>query len=123
MQYIMTNLITLDYQSRTPIYEQIINEFEKHIALGILKTDEQIPSIRELASSLGINPNTVRKSYEKLEMIGLIKTISTKGTFVTNSSGIAIDSKINASITKIKDIIKELENLGISKEDIIEKIK
>lgn len=119
----MTNLITLDYQSRVPIYEQIIKEFEKYIALGILKTDDQIPSIRELASSLGINPNTVRKSYEKLESLGIIKTISTKGTFVTNSSNIAIESKIKDSITKIKDIIKELECLGISKEEIIKKIK
>ena len=60
----MSSIINLDYQSRTPIYEQIINEFERYVALGILKPKEQIPSIRELASTLGINLNTVKKSYE-----------------------------------------------------------
>ncbi len=118
----MTNLITIDYQSRTPIYEQIIKEFEKYIALGILKENDQIPSIRELAATLGINPNTVRKSYERMEMLGIIKTVSTKGTFVTNASALAIESKINDSITKINDIIKDLESLGISKAEIIKRI-
>ena len=55
-------MINLDYTSRTPIYEQIVNEIEKFVALGILKEKEQIPSIRELASTLGINPNTVKKA-------------------------------------------------------------
>lgn len=119
----MTNLITLDYQSRIPIYEQIIKEFEKFIALGIIKPNEQIPSIRELAYSLGINPNTVRKSYEKMETMGIIKTVSTKGTFVTDASDIAIDNKINESINKIEEIIKELELLGISKKEILKKLK
>ena len=53
-------MINLDYQSRTPIYEQIVNGSEKYVALGILKEKTQIPSIREMASNLGINPNTVK---------------------------------------------------------------
>ena len=119
----MNNLITLDYQSRVPIYEQIIKEFEKYIALGILKENDQIPSIRELASTLGINPNTVRKAYERLEQLGIITTISTKGTLVTDSSSIAIESKIADSLVKINSLIKELEQLGITKEEIIKKLK
>ena len=119
----MINLISIDYQSRVPIYEQIVKEVEKYIALGILKPKDQILSIRELASSLGINPNTVRKSYERLESLGIITTISTKGTFVADSSSIAIDNKIQDSVLKIKEIIKELEALGITKEEIIKKIK
>ena len=119
----MINLISIDYQSRVPIYEQIVKEVEKYIALGIIKPKDQIPSIRELASSLGINPNTVRKSYERLESLGIITTISTKGTFVADSSSIAIDNKIQDSVLKIKEIIKELEALGLTEEEIIKKIK
>ncbi|MBQ6687116.1 MAG: GntR family transcriptional regulator [Bacilli bacterium] len=119
----MTNLITLDYQSRVPIYEQIIKEFERYIALGVLKEDDQIPSIRELAASLGINPNTVRKAYEKLENLKIIKTISTKGTFVANASKIVLNAQVKESISKIKIIISDLEKLGVSKEDIIKKIQ
>ncbi len=65
-------MINLDYQSRTPIYEQIVNGIEKYVALGILKEKTQIPSIREMASNLGINPNTVIKSYDILENRGLL---------------------------------------------------
>ena len=54
-------MINLDYTSRTPIYEQIVSEIEKYVSLGILKEKEQIMSIRELATTLGINPNTVKK--------------------------------------------------------------
>ena len=60
--------INLDYQSRIPIYEQIVNNIEKYVALGILEARTQIPSIREMASNLGINPNTVKKSYDILLM-------------------------------------------------------
>jgi len=78
----MNEIISLDYQSRTPIYEQIIKEIERYVALGILKPNQQIPSIRELAASLGINPNTVKKAYTILENKKIIVSISTKGTFI-----------------------------------------
>ena len=119
----MNSIITLDYISRTSIYEQIINEFEKYVALGILKPSEQIPSIRELASDLGINPNTVRKAYQELESKGVIHTISTKGTFISNNTNTIIENKINKEIEEIKDKIKELEKLGLTKEEILKKLK
>ena len=65
-------MINLDYQSRTPIYEQIVLEIERYVALGILKPEEQIPPIREMATELGINPNTVKKAYSILESKGVI---------------------------------------------------
>ena len=119
----MNEIISLDYQSRTPIYEQIIKEVERYVALGILKPDEQIPSIRELAASLGVNPNTVKKAYTELEQKGVIYVISTKGTFIANKTNEVIERKINDGINNINKIITELETLGISKEDVINKIK
>ena len=56
-------MINLDYQSRNPIYEQIVQEIERYVALEILKPEQQIPSIRDMAMQLGINPNTVKKAY------------------------------------------------------------
>ncbi len=119
----MNSIINLDYSSRTSIYEQIINEFEKYVALGILKPNEQIPSIRELASSLGINPNTVRKAYQELENKGVIHTISTKGTFISSDTSTIINNKINKEISIIKEKIQELEKLGLTKEEILNKLK
>lgn len=118
----MNNIITLDYQNRTPIYEQIINQIERYVALGILKPNEQIPSIRELAANLGINPNTVKKAYTELEQKGVIYVISTKGTFIANKTCEVIDRKFKEGIDRIKDIVTELEKLGFSKEDIISKM-
>lgn len=116
-------MINLDYQSRIPIYEQIINQVERYIALGIYKPMEQLPSVRELASTLGINPNTVKKAYSELELKGVIVTISTKGTFVSEKTESIVEEKINDGISKINELINELEKLGISRSEIIKRIK
>ena len=119
----MTNYINLDYHSRKPIYEQIVLEIEKYVALGILKENEQIPSIRELASTLGINPNTVKKSYDILENKKVITTVSTKGTFISSNASNVRETKINDEITELKEKIKELTKLGISYEEVLKRLK
>ncbi len=116
-------MINLDYQSRTSIYEQIVNGIEKYVALGILKDGEQIPSIREMASSLGINPNTVKKSYDILESNGVITTMSTKGTFIAENTKMVTEDKINKEINTIKVMINELTKMGISYDEVIERIR
>lgn len=116
-------MINLDYQSRTPIYEQIINEIEKYVSLGILKPKEQILSIREMASVLGINPNTVKKAYSELENKGVIQTFSTKGTFISDNVEKIKEENIRNKMTEINKIIVELERLGITKEEIIERLQ
>ena len=115
-------MINLDYTSRTPIYEQIVTEIEKYVALGILKEKEQIMSIRELASSLGINPNTVSKAYSILESKNIITTISTKGTFIKENASLIKEETISKHINEIKDIIDKLFKLGLTKEDILKKL-
>lgn len=116
-------MIVIDYQSRTPIYEQIVLEIERYVVLGIYKPKQQIESIRELATSLGINPNTVKKAYDELERRGTITTISTKGTFISENTNKLLKSKIEDTIKLIKDEIKKLEKLGVSKEEILKKIQ
>lgn len=119
----MNSYISLNLESRTPIYEQVIEQIERFVALGIYKPNEQIPSIRELAASLGINPNTIKKSYEELESKGVIYTISTKGTFISKNTKDVINKKINEGIENIKNIIVDLEKIGISKNEILDKLK
>lgn len=116
-------LINLNYQSRTPIYEQIIDEIERYAILGVLKPNEQIPAIRELAIELGVNPNTVKKAYEELERKKVIVTLSTKGSYIAANVNNIINEKIDSKLNQIKELIKELETLGLTKEDIIQKLK
>jgi len=116
-------MIQIDYQSRTPIYEQIVLEIERYVVLGIYKPKQQIESIRELATTLGINPNTVKKAYDELERRGTITTISTKGTFISDDTNKLVEQKISEKIKRIQDEIKELEKLGVSKKEILKKLE
>ena len=116
-------MFSIDYQNRTPIYEQIINQIERYVALGILKPDEQIPSIRDMAAKLGINPNTVSKSYTILENKGIIKTISTKGTFITDKTSTVVNNKISDILISIEEKIEELEKFGLTKNEILKRLK
>ena len=115
-------MINLDYASRTPIYEQIVEKIEKYVALGILKEKEQIMSIRELASTLGINPNTVKKAYTILENKNVIVSISTKGTFIKENANLIKQETINNYLKDIEKTIEKLEKLGLTKEEIINKL-
>lgn len=116
-------MINLDYQTRAPIYEQIVNQIERYVVLGILKPKEQIPSIRELAGWLGINPNTVKKSYDLLESKGVITTISTKGTFVREEIKQVIEERRKILLEKIVTEVREYQKIGGTMKDIIKKIE
>lgn len=115
--------ISINYNSRTPIYEQIVSVIEKLVSLNILEPDSELPSIRELAKTLGINPNTVKKSYDILEMKGIIISKSTKGTFISNNIKKAKEIKINELLNKMKNIESELISFGLTKEEIIKRLK
>ena len=114
-------MINLDYQSRTPIYLQIVQEIERYVVLDILKHDMQIPSIRELASTLGINPNTVKKAYDELESDGFVITVHGKGTYVNgNNSEYIKESRLKEVEEEIRTAFEKAENYGISKEQLRE---
>ena len=121
MMYIM--VINLDCKKREAIYEQIVSEIERYVSLGVLKPNEKIPSVRVMALDLGINPNTVKKAYDILEDRGVIVTLSTKGTFISENIDKVKREKEKDLINKINDLIKELEKFGLSKEQIFEKLK
>ena len=112
------DMIVLDYQSRNPIYLQIMEQIERYIALGILKEQDALPSIRELASYLGINPNTVKKAYTELENKNMIVSISTKGCFISDQGKKAKNEKIDKIYQELKRNLEELLQLGVSEEKI-----
>lgn len=115
--------INIDYSIRTPIYEQIVEEVERLVSLNILRAGEQVPSIRDFACTLNINPNTVKKAYDMLERKGIIVSRSTKGTFITDNVDKAKSIKIEEKLEEIRGKIKELESFGLTKKEILDKIK
>ena len=115
--------IAIDYQSRIPIYEQIVRAIEKLVALNVLSPGEQIPAIRELALTIGVNPNTIKKAYDTLEARGVIISKSTKGTFIVDNVDRVKSAMVDAIILEIEEKIKELENIGLDKKEISKKLK
>ena len=116
-------MFIVDVASRVPIYEQIINEIERFVLLGILKPNEQLPSVRELAVTLGINPNTIQKAYGELEQRKIIVSEAGKGNFITKDITGLIKKRKNEIIENIKEEIEILITLGINKEEILKHIE
>ena len=75
-------MVHLDYRDVRPIYSQIADGFRSQITAGILRSEDKLPSVRELAVQLSINPNTIQRSYRQLEAEGWIATVPGKGCFV-----------------------------------------
>ena len=80
-------MIQLNYRDARPIYLQIVENYKLQIRSGILENGEKLPSVRELATQLAINPNTIARAYRELELGGWIATVPGKGCFVCGIPG------------------------------------
>jgi len=80
-------MVHLDYRDARPIYTQIFDNLRLQIRSGILQEGDRLPSVRELAAELAINPNTIQRAYRELEMKGWIATVPGKGCFVCGLLG------------------------------------
>ncbi len=116
-------MFQIDLKSRKPIYEQIIERFKQLIIKEILKDDEKIPSVRELAKELTINPNTIQKAYRELERQGYIYSVRGRGNFVSNKIEKVDVEKMNNLKQEIQKSLAELIYLGIEKNELIELIE
>ncbi|EZP59761.1 MULTISPECIES: GntR family transcriptional regulator [Exiguobacterium] len=77
-------MFTVDPKSPLPIYEQLVAQIIRSIARGLLRSGEQMPSVRELAGTLLVNPNTVSRAYQELESRNFIVTMRGKGSFISD---------------------------------------
>ena len=112
------NMIIIDFRSRKPIYEQIIDAIKEQVITGMLKPDEQIASIRQLTANLGINPNTIQKAYAELERQGIIYNLVGRGTFVTPDIDKIINEKRDEILVHIKSAFENAKSINIEKENI-----
>lgn len=112
-------MIKIDTSSFVPIYEQVKTQLKLRIAAHILKPNDPLPSIRELASELLINPNTVARAYREMEREGFICTQKGRGSFVSEESVSLIGEKRFVILNKIfDDAIEEAKKYQLSPTEI-----
>ncbi len=115
-------MIQLNYRDSKPIYEQIKDGLKRLVITGAIATDEKLPSVRELASQLAINPNTIAKAFRELEQEGYIYTITGRGSFAADRNDISA-GRNDELLKKFDEIVKELLFLSEDKEQLKERIE
>ena len=88
-------MFSLDSRSGKPIYEQLYNKIFELSVSGVIKADEKLPAVRQLAKELGVNPNTVQKAYLILESRGITYSVLGKGIFLAENDETALDSEVS----------------------------
>ncbi len=114
-------MILIDYRDTRPIYEQVVDRFKMLILRGVLHSDDKIPSVRNLAFDLSINPNTIQRAYAELEKQGYIYTVKGKGNFVSDKSQLMLKYK-EELFTEFRLICKAAFEVGITQEELIQSI-
>jgi GntR family transcriptional regulator len=111
-------MFVLDYRSKLPIYEQIQTQMLKLIVGGVLKENDQLPAVRTLAMELGVNPNTVQKAYAECERVGMIVSVTGKGSFVS-SPAVSMQLYVKEKFKELKNLIQESLEYGLEPAMII----
>ncbi len=111
-------MFKLDYGDHRPLYEQIKEKYKELIVSGALCANDKIPSVRELASILAINPNTIQKAYKDLENEGFIYSVRAKGSFVAPKQELVKRTHTEEIVKELKGIVKKLKFMGLSVEEI-----
>ncbi|MBQ2382717.1 MAG: GntR family transcriptional regulator [Oscillospiraceae bacterium] len=112
-------MIHLDHRDRRPIYQQVLDSFREQIRAGILLEGDKLPSVRELAMELAINPNTIQRAYRELESEGWIASVAGKGSFVCGTP----DSDRLELLAQFDTLVDKLLSTGTDAGELIRRIQ
>ena len=115
-------MLTLNYRDTRPIYEQIYEGLRRLMLTGAIVQDEKLPSVRELAAELAINPNTIQRAYRELESEGYIYSVPGKGSFAGENREVGADRKAEL-LRQFDEAVRELSFLGIDGDTLCRRIK
>lgn len=115
-------MISLNYRDARPIYEQVKDGLRKLVVTGALQPGDKLPSVRSLASSLAINPNTIQRAYEALEREGYLYSVAGKGSFVAQRNDVE-DTRKQELLKQFDAAAAELMFLGVTPEELAQRLK
>lgn len=113
-------MFIIDTMSRTPVYEQIIEQLQNFVLTGVMEAGDKMPSVRSLSVSLGINPNTIQKAYSELDRRGLTYSVPGKGVFVSPDAIRILQEGGRKLMAELTELVTKLALAGIDREEIIE---
>jgi GntR family transcriptional regulator len=108
----------MDFDDRTPIYTQIMDLIKRRIAVGELKSGQQLPSVRDLAQQVVVNPNTVQKAYVELERDGYVATQRGMGTFVSGDRHAVDLLRQGLARNTVEAYVTSMRSLGYSADEM-----
>lgn len=106
-------------KSRQPIYEQLVEQLRKQLFLGVAQAGQALPSVRQLATELGINPNTIQKAYRRMEAEGMIISVPGKGSFISDDLADMLKKQRDEQIERTKGQIRLCREMGLDKALIV----
>ncbi|SNZ16995.1 DNA-binding transcriptional regulator YhcF, GntR family [Terribacillus aidingensis] len=106
------------FQSSQPIYLQLADRLNRQIVSGELKPGDKLPSVREMAVSSKVNPNTVQRTYRELEASGIVESRRGQGTFVTENEDILFSTREKLKNDQIENFIQVMHDMGYENEEI-----
>ena len=115
-------MISLNYRDPRPVYEQIKEKLRARILAGALSEGDKLPSVRDLAATLAINPNTIQRAYRELEAEGYIYTQLGKGSFVAPLAQVD-EGRKDQLLKTFTDTARELLQLGFTASDLMAMIQ
>ena len=111
-------MITIDYRDPRPIYEQVVDGIESLALRGALPADTQLPSVRQLAMELSINPNTIQRAYGELERRGVIYAAKGRGNFVSDNAAVLRAQRLSEIGEQMALLAGQARALGAEEEQI-----
>lgn len=115
----MPAVLTVDPRSGVPIYLQIVEQVKRSVALGILRSGERLPTVKQLATDLTVNPNTVARAYRDLERDSVIETAPGRGSFVrADADGAGRAAVADLARDAIESAVREAKSVGAAREDV-----
>lgn len=111
--------LDIDTSSAEAVYEQIVRQIQQAVLLGTLAPGAPLPSIRQVADDLDLNPNTVAKAYKILENNRVIRTAGRKGTFISADAASEVDARHRQDALHLsRDLVEKLAGAGMGAADI-----
>lgn len=112
-----------EFETSKPIYLQIADHVFQKIIREELKPGDKLPSVREMAVQMGVNPNTIQRTYSEMERMGVVETRRGQGTFIVENTEIITELKQTIQLEVISSFVKKMKDLGFSKEEMIANLK